>query len=167
MYGLAGGDTSLTGQFARFRNREQVSLLTFSDQVQDLRSFEISTEDSRTVQEIEDFIATLEADGKTAIFSTLIEAYDFALRAREQDPERYYSIVLLSDGENTTGASLGAFRSYYGSRPETQAIKTFTILFGEADFDTMQDIAEITGGRMFDAKSEALNLIFKEIRGYQ
>lgn len=31
----------------------------------------------------------------------------------------------------------------------------------------MEKIADLTGGRMFDAKSESLNQIFKEIRGYQ
>jgi hypothetical protein len=31
----------------------------------------------------------------------------------------------------------------------------------------MASVAEVTGGRMFDAKSESLSFIFKKIRGYQ
>jgi Ca-activated chloride channel family protein len=74
----------------------------------------------------------------------------------------------MSDGKNTTGIEKSDFVSLYRSLPEdTLRIKTFTILFGKADKETMEDIAALTGGRMFDAKAHALNFIFKQIRGYQ
>ena len=43
----------------------------------------------------------------------------------------------------------------------------FPILFGDADRSAMQDVADLTGGRLFDAKSQSLADIFKQIRGYQ
>ena len=167
MIRLTGADTSLTGQFARFRNRERISMLTFNDRIQDIRGFEIDTSNPQTMDEIQDFVNSLYADDKTAIFSTLESAYEMAINAQDADPDRYYSIVLLSDGENTIGNPERAFLRYYENTPEAHNIKTFTILFGEADYDTMQTIAETTGGRMFDAKAEPLSVIFKEIRGYQ
>ncbi len=40
----------------------------------------------------------------------------------------------MSDGENDSGLSLADFLAYYGGLPaEAQSIKTFTILFGDAD----------------------------------
>lgn len=165
---LTGMDTSLTGQFARFRNRERITLMPFSDRIQDIRDFEIDMDNQDGMQQIRDYVGTLRADGGTALFSSLGEAYDLAMQAQRKDPNRYYSIVLMSDGKNTNGISESEFLSRYKSLPEeAQRIKTFTILFGEADEKAMESIAEATGGRVFDAKSESLSLIFKQIRGYQ
>ncbi len=164
---LTGTDTSLTGQFARFRDRERVTILTFNDQIQDQQDFEVTLSQPESIRAIRDFVNSLYADGKTAIFSTLKEAYTLAIQARQQDPNRYYSIVLMSDGENTAGESLRDFTSFYKSSPQAVNIKTFVILFGEADVKDMQSIADLTGGRLFDARSTPLNEIFKEIRGYQ
>lgn len=89
-------------------------------------------------------------------------------QARALDSERYYSIVLMSDGRSNTGISQRQFRAHYADLPpEVQQVKTFTVLFGDADREEMARIAELTGGRMFDAKSDSLSQIFKEIRGYQ
>jgi Ca-activated chloride channel homolog len=41
------------------------------------------------------------------------------------------------------------------------------VLFGEASPDELEQIAERTGGRVFNAKTASLTEIFKEIRGYQ
>jgi len=41
------------------------------------------------------------------------------------------------------------------------------VLFGNANEEEMIEVAELTGGRVFDGRSEALSLVFKQIRGYQ
>lgn len=164
---LAGADTSLTGQFARFRDRERVTIVPFSGQVQEIQNFEIDLNQPESIEAIQGFVNSLRANGSTAIFSTLKEAYNLAVQARQQDPNYYYSIVLMSDGENTAGESLRDFTTFYEASAEAKSIKTFVILFGEANADDMQSIADLTGGRLFDARSTALNVIFKEIRGYQ
>ncbi|MBN1584286.1 MAG: VWA domain-containing protein [Anaerolineae bacterium] len=165
---LTGADTSLTGQFARFRNRERVTMLPFSNSVQEVRNFEIGIDDQSTLLEVRSYVNGLDANGGTAIFDALRRAYELVLQAQQQDPDRYYSIVLMSDGKNTDGISQHEFVSYYRSLGENaKQIKTFTILFGQAEKSAMETIANETGGRMFDAKSESLSLIFKQIRGYQ
>jgi len=40
-------------------------------------------------------------------------------------------------------------------------------LFGNADEEAMEEVAGLTGGRLFNAQSDSLALVFKEIRGYQ
>jgi Ca-activated chloride channel family protein len=165
---LTGLDTSLTGQFARFRNRERVTLIPFNQGIVDVENFEIDINNRASVQEVRDYVNRLKAGGDTGIYSALRQAYELAAHAQQADPQRYYSIVLMSDGLNNQGLEEPEFINYYrrlGDDP--QGIRTFTIMFGNADEEAMEAIAETTGGRMFDAKSEALSQIFKEIRGYQ
>lgn len=91
------------------------------------------------------------------------------MAAQAADPDRYYTIVLMSDGENTDGMNAHDFADFYRHLPPEahHNIRTFTVLFGNADEAAMQEIADITGGRMFDGTQDALSLIFKQIRGYQ
>ncbi|HVN56444.1 MAG TPA: VWA domain-containing protein [Anaerolineaceae bacterium] len=167
MDNLTGADTSLTGQFARFRNREKVTLIPFSSDVSGVADFMVDASQPDSLKQISDYVHGLQTDGSTAIYSALQAAYDRARQDRQQEPDRIYSIVLMSDGENNAGISPEEFKSYYQSTRGLEDIRTFTILFGEADAKTMQSIADLTHGRMFDAGKDSLNLVFKEIRGYQ
>jgi Ca-activated chloride channel family protein len=170
MNNLTGLDESLTGRFARFRSREIITLVTFSDHVEDVQMFEINDVNSQgtTMAEVRSFVDSLHADGGTALYTALSEAYQLAADAQQRDPDRLYSIVLMSDGENTDGMSQGSFENFYeGLSEDAQNIRTFTVLFGDADEDAMQALADLTDGRMFDGTSESLSFIFKQIRGYQ
>jgi Ca-activated chloride channel family protein len=165
---LTGADTSVSGQFARFRNRERVTFIPFNDQVLDVRDFEIDIMDATSLDQVRRYIAGLSADGDTAIYSAVKQAYETVAQAQETDPDRYYSIVLMSDGKNNAGMSNSEFSFYLRSFPDNVGrVKTFSIMFGNADEETMTSISEITGGRVFDGKSHPLDHIFKEIRGYQ
>ena len=167
---LAGEDESVTGRFARFSARERVTLLPFSSDVIDVANFTVEDPDAAgaDMTAIREYAESLSADGGTAIFSTLAEAYELAAEAQASDPERYYSIVVLSDGDNTEGASLTRFLNVYDGLPEAaKRIRTFTVLFGAADAESMERIAEATGGRVFDSRSAPLSSVFKQIRGYQ
>ena len=167
---LTGLDESLTGRFARFRSREIITLVTFSDRVEQIELFQIDDVSSQgtTMAEVRSFVDDLQANGGTAMYTALSEAYELAAEAQQQDPNRLYSIVLMSDGENTDGMSSGSFENFYeGLSEDAQSIRTFTVLFGDADENAMQALADLTNGRMFDGTSESLSFIFKQIRGYQ
>ncbi len=167
---LTGEDQSLTGQFARFRDRERITLIPFNDKVLETRDFQIQGVDTKgqSMAEIRDYVTNLQANGGTAIYWSLAQAYQLAAEAKQKDPNRYYSIVLMSDGENTDGINQDQFLNIYRKLPEdVRNIKTFTILFGNADVDTMTKIAQATGGQVFDGQKQSLNFIFKQIRGYQ
>ena len=168
--GLTGLDTTLTGQFARFRSREQVTMLPFSTEVEDSSNFAVDdpTGESSAMDAIRRYVDQLEAGGGTAIYSALARAYATVAQAYPADPQRAYSIVLMSDGENNEGDTYDDFARLYRSLPpELQQVPVFTILFGDANRGEMDGIAELTGGRLFDAQKESLSTIFKEIRGYQ
>lgn len=167
---LTGLDSSLTGQFARFRERERVTIITFNQEVHQVNLFTIDdvNQQGTTMTQIRTYVDGLEADGGTAIYTALSHAYQLAGEAQQQEPDRYYSIVLMSDGENTDGISKEYFLTNYGGYPlEMQHIRTFPILFGDTDEAAMNDVANRTEGRVFDANRDSLSFIFKQIRGYQ
>jgi len=164
--GLTGLDTSLTGRLSAFHRREQLSFITFSSDTQPPVDFTVTG--SSVFPQIRGFIDGMHAGGGTAIYSALRTAYQRAAAEQATDPKRYYSIVLMTDGENNSGMGLDEFRDWYRHLPEEQrGIRVFTILFGEGDPAALKSIAELSGGRVFDAKTATLSAVFKEIRGYQ
>jgi len=167
---LTGLDQSLTGQFSRFRSREQVTFVTFASTVEDNRTFTIDDTDPNgpDMQAIRDYIDGLEAGGSTAIYSALEQAYADVSDQYRSDPNRLYSVVLMTDGENNTGKSPSDFSSAYQRlESNVRAVHAYPILFGDGAVAEMNSIATLTGGTVFDAKTSSLDTIFKQIRGYQ
>jgi Ca-activated chloride channel family protein len=167
---LAGSDSTLTGRFARFQERELVTLISFSSEANAPVTISMGT--SGQVQQglgqIQRYTADLEANGGTAIYDALATAYRVALGAARADSLRYYSIVLMTDGQSNEGMSADQFRRFYASLPTAaRQIKVFPIIFGEASQAELASVAELTGGRLFDGNKTALAPLFKEIRGYQ
>ncbi len=163
---LAGAQSSsASARYASFQSRERVVLIPFSSEVGDPERIEfarggVDAARARVLAAAD----ALRADGGTAIYSALASAQDIAADERRADPDRFVSIVLLTDGKNNEGRSFDSFRS--GSRHGSPA-RVFPILFGEGDAEQMKQVAELTGGRVFDGRKASLSAVFKEIRGYQ
>ncbi|MER7008530.1 VWA domain-containing protein [Dactylosporangium sp. NPDC000555] len=165
LIGLTGADTSLSGQFSRFNGREQVLMVPFGTKPGQVRRFDVPESDFRpTLEQIRSYAGGLAANGDTAIYDALFVAYDQAAALAREDPDRSTSIVLLTDGELTAGANLEAFQARL---PQLPRVPVFTILFGEGNVAEMRKVAELTGGKSFDARTGSLPAAFKEIRGYQ
>jgi Ca-activated chloride channel homolog len=170
MKALTGTDQSLTGRFARFRAHEQVTIITFSDQVEDDKEFTIDDTDPNgpDMTAIRSYIDGLYTYSGTAIYTGLEQAYADVERAQAADPNRLYSIVLMTDGENNQGVEPGQFSRDYGTlEPAVRAVHIYPVLFGDSSKDAMTAIATLTGGSVFDATTTSLQTIFKQIRGYQ
>jgi Ca-activated chloride channel family protein len=168
--GLAGLDTTLTGRFSTFHRREQLTFIPFSGQIGKPADFSLegSVSTAAGLAQIRGFVDQLKAGGETAIYSALIAAYRRATDEQAREPGRYYSIVLMTDGENTTGQSVQDFLNFYNALPApAKQIRTFAVLFGDASPAELNQIANTTGGKVFDARRASLSDIFKEIRGYQ
>jgi len=104
------------------------------------------------------------ADGDTATFEAVINALD------EVDTTNgdIGTVVLMTDGEVTRGRTFAQFKNDYEQLPpEKQEIPVFVILYGEANIQEMQELAELTGGKTFDALNGDLAAAFEEIRAYQ
>jgi Ca-activated chloride channel family protein len=166
--GLAGADTSQIGRYRRFRGREEVTLLPFNGTPRAPQTFTVAEDDpGPDRQRIADAGAALQASGGTAIYDSLEEAYRLVGQQIAADPDRFTSIVLMTDGENTSGDGIEQFRAFVGSLPtDLRAVPVFCVLFGESNAEEMTEVAELTGGRAFDARTDSLAEVFQEIRGY-
>jgi Ca-activated chloride channel homolog len=167
---LTGADQSITGRFARLRAREEITIIPFNGAVADDRTFTITdvSSGSPDLAGVRRYVDGLRAGSSTAIYDALIRAYGDAARFKAAEPDRFYSIVLMTDGENNTGSDANGFKRYYNSQPDAiKAIPTFAIIFGEASPKALTDVASTTGGQVFDSRNVSLPAVFKVIRGYQ
>ncbi|WP_086664770.1 VWA domain-containing protein [Lentzea kentuckyensis] len=169
LVGLTGADESLAGKFNRFHGREQVTLLPFSSSAQPALKYEVPTADPRPVlDQIRTTATSLNAVGGTAIYSSLRGGYDVLREQIDADPDRFTSIVLMTDGENTGDETIGNFQAFHQGLPQNlKGIPIFPVLFGESATAEMEQLAKMSGGKVFDARSRSLSAAFKEIRGYQ
>ncbi len=169
LQGLTGLDTSLSGRFARLREREAISMIAFDDSVRPAVNFKLEKADrAATEGKVRDYIGQLQPTGGTAIYSAAQSAYQQAAVRRKADASRYYSVVLLTDGENNKGLSAKEFETWFAALPEAdKGIRIFAIQFGEAKAEQLDALARLSGGRVFNATKTPLAQVFKEIRGYQ
>lgn len=165
--GLTGVNTSLTGEFCRFRSREDVILLPFSRTPQPARTFTVDAQDPQPSRDaVRGAIDALRTGGDTAVYDSLIAAY--ASLDGAADPDRFVSIVLMTDGESNQGRDLAAFTDFLARRGGgAPPVPVFPILFGEAAESEMREVAAATRGETWDARGGDLTRAFCQIRGYQ
>ncbi|KUN30688.1 hypothetical protein AQJ11_10730 [Streptomyces corchorusii] len=156
---------ALTGLTGDFRDREEVTLMPFGSNVKSVRTHVVDPKDPGAgLAAIRRDTDALGADGGTAVYTSLEQAYDHL----GPDRDTFTSIVLMTDGENTAGAEAGDFDGFYRALGrDRRDIPVFPILFGDSSRSELQHIADLTGGRLFDARQGSLDGAFEEIRGYQ
>lgn len=73
----------------------------------------------------------------------------------------------MTDGVSNHGLTHSEFNDWYTTQGAgVRGIPVFPILFGEGNAEELKELADLTGG-LFDSRSVALPVVFKEIRGYQ
>lgn len=145
------------------RDGEQVTIQSFSSIPHEPYTGNFDKSDPRVQAQFQLYIDALAAGGKTNIYDTLLEATE------KSDPSSgISSIVLLTDGAKTAGRSLNQFMKDYEETTRSKGrIPVFVILYGETNVQEMEQVADLTGGAVFDALNGDLSEAFKEIRGYQ
>ena len=171
---LREGLATLTGEgggsrFARFNLREKVDLIPFANQLKAPLDLDFGSGEAFTTakNEYSGFVGGLTADGGTAIYDALLEAFRRAAEDQRAEPDRYYSIVLMTDGQNTDGRDFADFQREWQQLGDVKSVRVFPVLFGDSDVAEMKQVAEMTGGKTFDGRKDSLAKVFKEIRGYQ
>jgi Ca-activated chloride channel family protein len=169
---LASANPHGAERFARFLNREEVGIITFSSEPDKTVLFPMGSDAVENAKEraaVTHFIEPLHAEESTAIYSSVQQALTELGQERSHEQEKhYYTVVLMTDGENNRGLSHAQFDDWYKEQgAKVRGIPVFPILFGEGNEQELTALANLTGGRMFDSRSIDLPVIFKEIRGYQ
>ncbi|AKK11020.1 vWA domain-containing protein [Corynebacterium uterequi] len=163
MQSLIDGTAATATAKVGLRERESVVLLPFADTPAQPTAVTIGA-DGAGRADLASAVASLVAYGDTALYDTLELAYEHV----SADGSTIPSIVLMSDGEVTVGDGLAEFEQFHAQLPPAQQqIPVFVILYGESNAAEMNRIAELTGGKVFDALNGDLAQAFGEIRGYQ
>lgn len=106
------------------------------------------------------------SDGKlhdgTAIYAAVLAA--LAVVDTVGSSGAYPSIVLMTDGQNNTGATLDDVRTKVGL-PGSAAVPIFTITFGDARLKDVTPLADLTSGAVFDGH-EDLAGAFRQAKGF-
>lgn len=183
MHYIAGADASLTGRIAKLNNREKVWLQPFSDSPYGRTSFEVpalggkargvqeqadSDAKQQVLAQVRDMAEGLQMKGGTALYDAVYVALQHMLAERAKNPGYQYSVVAFTDGENNKGRSIEQFKRDYAALPEdVKGIPVFWVLFGEANEAALKELAQLTGGQVFDARKRSLYSVFKDIRAFQ
>ena len=101
-----------------------------------------------------------DAKGGTDMYLPLSAAVSYF---EENDTDGYFpAIVVMTDGESET-SNRGEFLHQY--KNSTKQVPIFSIMFGSAKEDQLEDLAELTDARVFDGKDNLIGA-FKKARGY-
>ena len=119
-------------------------------------------------------VSSLLADGGTNLYGAVCEAVKTIKDLQEQDlannESRLYGIVLLSDGEDTSGVVTEnqMFATCLPSGVEIDGVKIFPIAFGDsANERVLRKLAELTAGRMFSADQNSIAKVYLSISAEQ
>lgn len=140
----------------QFTEKDKITVIPFSTNVIDTWQ----TTDGTNTQEILTNILNLGPTGSTNIYDTAIEA----LEILDQEDKNVYnlSIILMTDGLSNMGSYSDLSYEY---RKLGKEIPIYSIMFGNAYEDELENIAELTNAKVFNGKTDLLKA-FKEVRGY-
>lgn len=103
-----------------------------------------------------------DASGGTNIYAGLEQALDVATNP-EMTRGRTVAIVLMTDGKSKTDERDQFFSRY---EAEGTGIPVFSIMFGDAEPDQLDEISERTNGKTFDGRTGDLATVFRTVKGY-
>ncbi len=142
--------------YLQFTDNDIVTIIPFSTSVIDI----YSTSKNDTLDSLITKIKNTKVSGGTNIY----DAVTYALNElATEDSENYnMTIVVMTDGEGN-GGSKSTMEARY--KFLNRDIPVYSILFGDASEKQMKEIADFTGGKVFDGKNN-LKYAFKLVRGY-
>ena len=140
----------------QFTSKDKISVIPFNGYI--LGKWH--TDDGSYTKELLDNISNLRPSGATNIYETAEEAIELL---KDEDMEKYnVSVILMTDGMSNVG-NFRSFSKYY--KYLNKDIPIYSIMFGDAYENELEDIANLTNAKVFDGKKDLLKA-FKEVRGY-
>ena len=140
----------------QFSDDDLISIISFDSRVDKRLD---GVKGSNTTSAIT-FVDRLEAWGGTNIYEPSVEALKVLQNTDKTEYTR--TVILMTDG-NSNGGSLSEVRNYYNSVHSD--IPIYSITFGSANESQLDDLAELTNGKVFNGKN-GLKRAFSEVRSY-
>ena len=124
-----------------------------------MQTFYAADDSNAALEDLYNEITGHEAGGGTNIYVAAREALEIAC---SYDLDQYTpAIILMTDGRSLEG--MREFEQAYENAGED--VPVFSITFGDADPNQLEDLAGLTGGRVFDG-TDNLTEAFRSVKGY-
>lgn len=140
----------------QYASKDKITVIPFSGRILG----EWHTDNGIETQGIINNILSLQPTGSTNIYDTSIRALEI-LDAENLD-DYNVSVILMTDGMSNAGSYTNLARKYNYINKD---IPIYSIMFGNAYEDELEEIANLTNAKVFDGKLDLLKA-FKEVRGY-
>ncbi len=142
-----------SADFLQFSGADSVTVLGFSGRI---TGWETGTGDK--LYTLRRFVRNTSPSGTTDIYLAALKAFEIL----EQYPDDYIkSVVLMTDGVSN-GMT---FRDFESKSKGRTIYPVYSITFGMADTEQLNQLAQKTGGKVFDGVKDLTNA-FREVRGY-
>ena len=116
---LASNTPNTSERYARFQNREEVGIITFSSKPTPTVMFQMGStpeENAFARTAIRRFVKPMAAGGNTAIYTAIQQAIlELSDERSHETSKHYYTVVLMTDGENNRGLEEKEFAQWYKS----------------------------------------------------
>jgi len=160
-------DQDLASQYLLQASPDDVTVvLIFSDRVQNGTSVTVLDEwivygnDEATLRRLRNTIQAFQPSGGTNIYDPVQVA--MGLFNEIGIGNRFPAVILMTDGQSNTGSFEEMRRRYESTASE---FPVFAITFGQADRGQLEEITELTFGRIFDGSSDLIGA-FRSAKGY-
>lgn len=140
----------------QFASKDKITVIPFSGRILG----EWHTDNGIETQSLVNNILSLQPTGSTNIYDTSIRALE--ILDTENLDDYNVSVILMTDGMSNAGSYTNLARKYNYIDKD---IPIYSIMFGNAYEDELEEIANLTNAKVFDGKSDLLKA-FKEVRGY-
>ena len=142
--------------FIQFSEKDKIDVIPFSGTVGDTWSAVNGTDTSELLRKIQN----QEPRGATALYPVAVKALNML---QNEDKNTYnVSIILMTDGVGNVGTYNELRQTYLKAKVK---IPIYSILFGDASEEQLNNLADLTNGKIFDGKRDLVKA-FKEVRGY-
>lgn len=138
----------------QFSEYDKISVIPFSSKV-----INTWTANGKNTDMVLKNINNQSAYGSTALY----EAVETGVKILFNESDEYTkTVIAMTDGEANVGSISNLERLY---RDNELNIPVYSITFGSASEDQLEEIAELTNAKVFDGRTDLLKA-FKEVRGY-
>ena len=140
----------------QFSEKDKISIIPFSGNILAKWHTDNGTDTSKLIKSIKNLNPT----GQTNIYLASQTGLDIL---KSEDANKYNtSIILMTDGISNMGSFYQLKASYNSIKKD---IPIYSIMFGDASSEQLDEIAKLTNAKVFDGRTNLLEA-FKQVRGY-
>lgn len=139
----------------QFSKKDKITIITFSSDVNNIWTTNNGEDTNTLINNIKNEVP----GGSTALYDAVEKGLDIL---RKEDDTYTKTVIALTDGQINVGSFYNLKNKYNKYKLK---IPVYSITFGSADYNQLDNIADLTNAKVFDGKENLLGA-FKEVRGY-